>query len=84
MKVENYFLVQIKRTNNAIEKGVVVKGTLDDAQQSFHAYLGAYAFGHDSKTDYVQVAIKDSNGVDAVSPVVWRNDADPVPVEAEV
>ena len=84
MRVENYFLIQIKRTGGAITKGVVVKSDLDAAQQGFHSYLGAYAFGNDKTTDYVQVAIKDSNGVDAVSPVVWRNDADPVPVEAEV
>lgn len=84
MRVENYFLTQIKRTNGAIEKGVVVKGTLDDAKQSFHAYLGAYAYGHDKNTDYVQVSIKDSNGVDATTPEVWRNDADPVQIEGEV
>ena len=84
-RVENFFLVQIKRTDGAIQKGVVVKSDLDAAQQGFHAYLGAYAFGNDAKTDYVQVAIKDSNGVDAVSPVVWRNDWEPeVEVVAEV
>jgi len=75
MKVENYFLVQIKRTNNSIEKGVVVKGSLDEAKQSFHAYLGAYAYGHDKTTDYVQVAIKDANGVDSVNPEVWHGEA---------
>jgi len=84
MRVENFFLVQIKRTNGAIDKGVVVKSDLDAAKQSFHAYLGAYAYGHDPNTDYVQVAIKDSNGVDATTPEVWRNDADPVQIEGEV
>ena len=84
MKVENYFLTQIKRTNGVIEKGVVVKGDLDGARQSYHAYLGAYAYGHDKNTDYVQVAITDNNGVDCAERVVWRNDANPVPVEAEV
>ena len=83
MKVENYFLIQIKRTKGVIEKGVVVKSDLDAAQQSFHAYLGAYAFGNNKDTDYVQVGIKDSNGVDAVSSVVWRNDADFAPESGE-
>ena len=84
-RVDNFFLVQIKRTSGAIQKGVVVKSDLDAAQQGFHAYLGAYAFGNDANTDYVQVAIKDSNGVDAVSPVVWRNDWEPeVEVTQEV
>ena len=85
MRVENYFLMQIKRTKGAIEKGVVVKGDLDGARQSYHAYLGAYAYGHDPNTDYVQVAITDNNGVDCAERVVWRNDWEPeVEVVAEV
>ena len=59
--MNNYFLVQIKRTNGIIEKGVVVKDTLDGARQSYHAYLGAYGYGHDANTDYVMVEIIDSN-----------------------
>lgn len=83
--VKEYFLEQIKRTNGAIEKGVVVKGTLDAARQSYHAYLGAYAYGHDPNTDYVQVAITDSNGVDAAERIVWRDDYEPeVAAEPEV
>lgn len=60
--MEQYFLVQIKRTNEVFEKGVVVKATLNDARQSYHAYLGAYGYGKDSKTDYVQCAILDISG----------------------
>ena len=59
---EKFFLVQIKRTNGAYEKGVVVKNTLADARQSFHAYLGAYGYNHDANTDYVAVYIVDING----------------------
>ena len=59
--MEKYFLVQIKRTNGTIEKGVVVKDSLDGARQSYHAYLGAYAYGHDSNTDYVLTEIIDSH-----------------------
>ena len=58
-----YFLVQIKRTNEVIEKGVVVKDSYNDALQSYFAYLGAYGYGHDEKTDYVQVAILNSVGL---------------------
>ena len=61
--MDKYFLVQIKRTNGTIEKGVVVKDSFDDAQQSYHAYLGAYAFGKDANTDYVLVQILDSKGL---------------------
>ena len=58
-----HFLMQIKHTNGAWEKGVVVKESLDDALQGYHAYLGAYAYGHDMKTDYVFAAVFDSAGV---------------------
>lgn len=61
--MEKYFLAQVKRTNGTIEKGIVVKDTYDDACQSFHAYLGAYAYGKDANTDYVLVQILDSKGL---------------------
>ena len=40
-----YFLHQIKHTNDAYDKGIVVKDTFEAAKQSYHAYLGAYAYG---------------------------------------
>lgn len=61
--MNKYFLVQIKRTNETIEKGVVVKNSLNEARQSYHSYLGAYGYGHDANTDYVMVEIIDSNCV---------------------
>lgn len=61
--MDKYFLAQVKRTNGTIEKGIVVKDTYDDACQSFHAYLGAYAYGKDANTDYVLVQILDSKGL---------------------
>ena len=61
--MDKFFLVQVKRTNGTIEKGVVVKDSFDDAQQSYHAYLGAYAFGKDANTDYVLVQILNSQGL---------------------
>ncbi len=57
-----FFLVQIKRTNGNYEKGVVVKESEDAARQSYHAYLGAYGYGHDAATDYVSVAIMNMSG----------------------
>ncbi len=57
-----YFLMQIKHTNGVYEKGVVVKDDLDGARQSYHAYLGAYGYGHDANTDYVFCAIFGDNG----------------------
>ena len=61
--MEKYFLTQIKHTNGVWEKGCVVKDTLDEVKQSYHAYLGAYAYGHDAKTDYVQAHVTDINGM---------------------
>ena len=62
MEETKYFLHQIKHTNDAYDKGIVVKDTLDDAKQGYHAYLGAYAYEHDSNTDFVSVFISDTNG----------------------
>jgi hypothetical protein len=66
-----YFLVQIKRKNGTVEKGVVVKNSLDEAKQSYHSYLGAYAYGHEEGTDYVLVHILDENGLGLVGEV-WK------------
>ena len=59
---EKFFLVQAKRTNGTYSKGVVVHDTLDAARQGFHAYLGAYAYGHEKGTDYVMCAVIGMNG----------------------
>lgn len=61
--MDKFFLVQIKRTNGNVEKGVVVKDSYNAALQSYFAYLGAYGYGHDPNTDYVQVAILNSEGL---------------------
>ena len=55
-----YFLHQIKRTNGAIDKGIVVKDSYDAAKQSYHAYLGAYAYGQNPDTDFVDCMITES------------------------
>lgn len=62
-----YFLMQVKHnsTTDTWEKGVVVKAEGDGnnrsaALQAYHAYLGAYAYGHDPNTDYVYCQIIDS------------------------
>lgn len=57
-----YFLHQIKQTNNAYDKGIVVKETFDAAKQSYHAYLGAYAYDHDPNTSYVSAMISNEDG----------------------
>lgn len=74
--MDKYFLVQVKRTNGTIEKGVVVKDTYDATCQSYHAYLGAYGFGHDANTDYVMVQILNSKGL-GMKGEVWEAQEEP-------
>ena len=71
--MEVYFLTQAKRTNGNIEKGCVVKNTLDECKQAFHAYMGAYAYGHDANTDYVLTRITSGYGLD-LGGEVWERE----------
>lgn len=57
-----FFLHQIKHTNDAYDKGIVVKETFEAAKQSYHAYLGAYAYGQQTQTDFVSCMITDDLG----------------------
>jgi hypothetical protein len=62
MNDQKFFLHQIKRTSGVFTKGIVVNDTFDQAKQSYHAYLGAYAYGHEANTDYVSCMITDMWG----------------------
>ena len=57
-----FFMHQIKRTGGTIDKGIVVKDTYEGAKQSYHAYLGAYAYGQSADTDFVSCMITDMYG----------------------
>lgn len=58
-----YFVHEIKGKNGTISnKGVVVSETDDAARQTYHAYLGAYAYGHDPDSDFVSCMITDMSG----------------------
>jgi len=60
-----YYLHQIKRSGTTVDKGIVVKETLDDALQSYHAYMGAYGYGKDKNVDFVHCMItNESNQID--------------------
>lgn len=60
---EKFFLHQIKRTNGTFDKGIVIKDTFEAAKQSYHAYLGAYAYGQQADTDFVSVMISNCKGI---------------------
>ena len=57
-----FFLHQIKRTNETFSKGIVIADSFDAAKQGYHAYLGAYAYGHEQNTDFVSCMITDMTG----------------------
>ena len=57
-----FFLHQIKCTSGTYSKGIVVADTYDAAKQGYHAYLGAYAYGHEQNTDFVSCMITDRSG----------------------
>ena len=69
--MDKYFLHQIKQTSGVITKGIVVKDTLDAAKQGYHAYFGAYAYGNDATTDYVQCFITDAYGNILTPETIW-------------
>lgn len=74
-----FFLHEIKRTGETISKGIVVADTYDAAKQGYHAYLGAYAYGHEKNTDFVSCMITDMSGMVLLSET-WRVTApDPEP-----
>lgn len=62
--MENQFYIhEIRGHGGAIDnKGIVVAETYDAAKQGYHAYLGAYAYGHDENTDFVSCMITDKPG----------------------
>lgn len=60
--MDKFFMHRIKRTGETIDKGIEVKDSFDAAKQSYHAYLGAYAYGHDTNTDLVSCMITDIGG----------------------
>lgn len=59
---EKFFLVQIHHKGAVWTKGVVVHDNLDAARQGFHAYLGAYGYGHDPDVDFVECCVVDMGG----------------------
>ena len=62
-----FFMHRIKFSSNTWDKGIEVKSTdgadnLAAAKQAYHAYLGAWAYGHDANTSYVACKITDLYG----------------------
>lgn len=68
-----YFMHQVKHnmTSGNYDKGIVVKDTYEGAKQSYHAYLGAYAYGQHAETDFVSCLISDEEGLVLMSET-WK------------
>ena len=84
-----YFFIDAKGSNGEItKKGCAVRASLDQALQSFYAYLGAYAYGMEEGTDFVQVAVMDSAG-HTITAKTWKKpepepEPEPTPEPEEV
>lgn len=73
-----YFVHQIKhnKTTDTWDKGIVVKNDPEknneyEALQAYHAYLGAYAYGHDPSTDYVLCRVDAADGLRMALEETW-------------
>ena len=71
-----FFMHRIKHTGDTYDKGIEVKETLEAAKQSYHAYLGAYAYGHDANTDLVSCMISNEDGVTVMNET-WKAAPEP-------
>ena len=73
-----FFMHRIKCTSGVYDKGIEVKETLDAAKQSYHAYMGAYAYQHDANTDFVHCMITDDIGTTLMGEC-WKMVVEPEP-----
>ena len=72
-----YFVHEIKGLKGTISnKGIVVSETYDAAKQTYHAYLGAFAYGHDPQSDFVSCMITDCYGAVLMSET-WNAPVEP-------
>ena len=75
--MNKFFLHQIRGHEETVDnKGIVVANTYDEAKQGYHAYLGAYAYGHDQNTDFVSCMITGADGLVRMEET-WTAPAEP-------
>jgi hypothetical protein len=70
------------------DKGIVIKEGKDtdqenyeDALQSYHAYLGAYAYGQNEKTDFVDCMITEGMSTNILKHEQWVRRTEVQPAE---
>lgn len=79
--VNKFFMHRAKETTNGdIDKGTEVHPSYDSAKQSYHAYLGAYAYGKEKDVTFVQCSITDKTTHIPLMGETW-NAPEPEPVQ---
>ena len=78
-----FFMHRIKHTtnNDNWDKGIEVKETLEAAKQSYHAYLGAYAYEHDANTNFVSCMISNEEGAILLNETWQKSELEPEQAE---
>lgn len=76
-----YFISQAyhNKTTDTWTKGLVVKSDPEknnesEALQTYHAYLGAYAYGHAPEIDYVYCRVASADGAREPIEEIWQAD----------
>ena len=77
---EKFFMHRIKRTSGTFDKGIEVKDSYEAAKQSYHAYMGAYAYGNSAGTDFVSCMITDMTGT-VLMDETWKAAEEPAAAE---
>ena len=72
--MENKFFMHKARMagDEIIDKSTEAHDTYDSAKQSMHAYLGAYAYGHEKNITFVQAFITDKTKHEPLMGETWN------------
>lgn len=75
------FMARAKRnaSTGVYEKGLEVRTSVEDAKQGFHAYMAAYAYGHDQTVDRVQCMVFDQTNMVLLGEVWEKPQPEPEP-----
>ena len=74
-----FYLHQIKRSGETVDKGIVVKDSLDAAKQGYHAYLGAYGYGNVESVEFVHCTISNEDEDRFLMNEQWKKVVEPEP-----
>ena len=75
-----FFMHRAKETKGVVDKGTETHETYDSAKQAYHAYLGAYAYGREKDTTFVQCLITDKTTHQPLMGETWNaSESEPEP-----